>query len=476
MIATNFIDDEVTEISAVDLFCGAGGASAGLIAACDELGYRLNLTAINHWDVAIATHSLNNPGVTHLCADLDNVNPLKVVPGGYLDLLIAAPECTHHSNARGGKPMDEQSRAGADFVVRWANKLYIENILVENVKEFMTWGPLDQNKRPIERLRGQLFLNFIEHLKALDYNVEYRIINAANYGDATTRERLFVKARKTGAGPIVWPEISHSKTGELGFLAKTKKWKPARDIIDWSVKGSSIFDRKKPLKDNTMRRIMKGLEKFGGKPFLSEYHGSTIGNERVRSLDEPLPTQDTSNRFAVCDPYIVMMYGTSNARSIDQPVPTVTAKSNHLYLCEPFVVALNHGKDDSRTYSIDRPMPTITQVDAWGIAQPFLVKYNSTGTAMSLDDPLDTITGKDRFGLVMPMSDGRSALIDILFRMLMPKELAAAMSFPADYQFVGPRDAQVKQIGNAWAILTAKALIRTSIFKHVSQLVGEVAI
>jgi len=463
--------------------------------------------------------------VKHLCANLNNVKPLDVVPSGYLKLLVASPECTHHSNARGGKPMDEQSRAGAEFVTMWAEKIYIENIMIENVKEFLTWGPLDQNRRPIEHLKGQLFLNFIDRLRALDYNVEYRLINAANYGDATTRERLFILARKSGK-KITWPEPTHSKTGELGFLAKTKKWRPAREIIDWDNKGKSIFGRKKPLKENTMRRIMKGLEKFGGQPFIAEYHGAKYeGDYRVRSLNEPLPTQDTSNRYAFCEPfvlgqqsgaaprsvdqpvptiaaagaisliepYIVKMYGSSDACSIDKPLPTVVGGDGHLYLCEPFImslehtkaninprsvndpmptitgtdawalvkpfmVACNHGNDDSRSYSIDKPFPTITGVDALGLAQPFLVNYNSNGGPHSIDEPLDTVTGKDRFGLVMPMADGRKALVDVLFRMLTPKELASAMSFPENYVFNGPRDAQVKQIGNAVAVKTAKAL------------------
>ncbi len=450
-------------IEAVDLFAGAGGTSTGLISACEELGYEVHLTAINHWDTAIATHSKNYPNMKHLCADLNNINPLKVVPGGHLDLLVASPECTHHSNARGGKPMDEQSRAGADFVTMWAEKLYIENILVENVKEFLTWGPLDKEKRPIEKLKGQLFLNFIDHLRALDYSVEYRVINAANYGDATTRERLFILARK-GNKPIEWPEISHTKDGEVGFLAKTKKWRSAREIIDWSVKGNSIFDRKKPLKENTMKRILKGLEKFGGQPFLAEYHGSSYeGGERVKSLQEPMPTVATCNQYAICEPFIITTaWGQTNRsapRSVDQPIPTIVAQNNSLHLCQPYIVKM-YG--NSNASSIDKPLPTV--VGGTGhlyLCEPFLVNYNGTGGAHSVDEPLDTVTGKDRFGLVVQVADEQWAVVDVLFRMLMPKELAAAMSFPTDYQFTGPRDAQVKQIGNAVAVRTAKALIKS---------------
>jgi len=485
-------------IRAVDLFAGAGGTSTGLIQAVADLGFNLELTAINHWDVAIDTHTLNHPGVSHIPHSLYEVNPLEVVPGRYLDLLIASPECTHHSNARGGKPMDEQSRAGAEFVAIWAEKIYIETILIENVKEFLSWGPLDQNQRPIQKYKGQLFLNFIERLRAMDYNVDYRLINAANYGDATTRERLFIIARK-GGKPIVWPEISHSKDGQVGFLGKPK-WRPARDIIDWDLKGKSIFTRKRPLRPNTMRRIFRGLEKFGCAPFLAEYHGQKYqGDDRVRSIDRPLPTVDTSNRFAFIEPFIVMMYGTSNVRSINQPLPTVTAQGEHLYLCEPyivsvggpagqgrnphpvsqplgtiladdhralvepFIISMEHSRRD-RTFPVDRPLPTITGTDAWAVVEPYLIKYNGSGLgAHSIDESLDTITSKDRFGLVIPLADGNRALVDILFRMLTPKELAAAMSFPPDYIFTGTRDNQVKQIGNAVAVRTAKALTKSLI-------------
>lgn len=477
-------------IEAIDLFAGAGGTSTGLIQACKELGYDLHLTAINHWDVAISTHALNHPGVSHLCANLNNVKPQDVVPGGYLDLLVASPECTHHSNAAGGRPKDEQSRAGADFVTMWAEKLYIENILIENVKEFMSWGPLDKDRNPIQKLKGQLFLNFIERLKALDYNVEYRVLNAANYGDATTRERLFILARKAH-NPIKWPEPTHSKAGQIGFLAQTKRWRPAKDIIDWNIKGNSIFDRKKPLSENTMRRIVKGLKKFGGKPFLAEYHGASYaGGERIGSLDAPLPTVATSNQFGLCQPfilgqqscsspravdqpiptiagagaisliqpYIVKMYGKSNAADINQPLPTIVKGDGHLYLCEPFIFSLEHTKTDIKPRSVSDPMPTITGTNAFALAEPFLVKYYSTGGPQSVEEPLDTVTSKDRFGLVVPMADGQHAIVDVLFRMLTPKELAAAMSFPAEYMFKGNRNLQVKQIGNAVPVRTAKAL------------------
>src|SRR5690348_12640820 len=145
------------EIKVADLFCGAGGTSSGLMAAARKLGKRVNLLAINHWDVAIATHSANHPEAKHLCTGIDEVDPRRAVPGGRLNLLLASPECTHHSNARGGKPMSDQRRASAWHIVRWAEALYIDTIIVENVREFRDWGPLGVNSRPIKSKRGEAF-------------------------------------------------------------------------------------------------------------------------------------------------------------------------------------------------------------------------------------------------------------------------------------------------------------------------------
>jgi DNA (cytosine-5)-methyltransferase 1 len=401
-------------IYAADLFCGAGGTSTGLLQAADSLGMDVKLLAVNHWQLAIATHSANHPGVEHRCEDLDNVNPRKAVPGGYLDLLVASPECMSHSRARGGTPKNDQSRATAFHISRWAEALYIENIIIENVPEFTRWGPLGRDGRPIKRLEGETFLAFIRLLEALDYCVEWRVINCADYGDATSRRRLFIMARR-GQRPV-WPEITH---GAHGMYRQYQPYRTAREIIDWSVQGERLSQRSQPLKPSTMRRIERGLQRFCGEAFLVNYHGDKPGAERVQPLDEPLPTVDTSNRYA---------------------------------LVEPYIIALNHGAGDERSYSVDAPMPTITSVDAWGLCQPFIVNYNGTGVAHSIDEPLPAVTGNDRFGLVQPVG------VDVRFRMLQPHELAAAQGFPAGYQFEGSRKERVKQIGNAVPVNTARAL------------------
>ncbi len=511
-------------ISAADLFCGAGGTSTGLVQACEDLELKVDLLAINHWPVAIATHSKNHPWARHLCASLDSVDPRKVVPGGHLDLLVASPECTHHSVARGGRPINDQSRASAWHVLRWAEHLSIDSILIENVREFRNWGPLDSRQRPLKKRRGNTYQAFLSALRSLGYRVEDRVLNAADYGDATTRERLFVIARR-GNRKIRWPEASHVRERDL-FNADRAPWRAAREIIDWSQTSKSIFNRKRPLAPSTIERIASGLKRFGGaaaepflvmlygtgkaasidkplptvtangqhialcepfvlgrqgggaprrrplpavattgapgvEPFLVRFNGGRGGRTRVHGVDRPMPTQDTANRYGLVEPFIISAGGPEGqgrrARSVKEPLPTILAE-DHKALVEPYIVPLNHGKGDRRAYRTDRPMPTVTTLDAWGLVEPYLVKYYGTAKhAQSVREPLDTVTAKDRFALVEP---GATTFgLDIRFRMLRPHELARSMSFD-DYAFTGNREEQVRQIGNAVPVRTAKALCR----------------
>ena len=196
-------------LNACDLFCGGGGSSTGLTRACRDLGLKLKLTAINHWQTAIATHSKNHPEATHLCESLDNLNPRRVIPSGRLDLLLASPECIHFSNARGDVPMNDQCRASAWHIVRWAEALDIKSILIENVREFQKWGPLNAKGRPIKSRQGETFQAFLNALRSLGYAVDYGEFVAASSGDPTTRRRLFIQAQK-GRRKVVWPEPTHA--------------------------------------------------------------------------------------------------------------------------------------------------------------------------------------------------------------------------------------------------------------------------
>lgn len=406
-------------IKAADLFCGAGGTSTALTLACQQMGARLDLLAINHWDIAIATHRINHPDGRHLCETLDAVNPRHVVPDGHLHLLMASPECTHHSNARGGRPMSDQSRASAWHVLRWAEALRIDHILIENVREFRNWGPIGTNGRPLKTKRGETYRAFLAALRSLGYQVEDRLLNAADFGDPTTRTRLFIMARR-GTRPIRWPTPTHAPEGGASGL---RKWKPAREIIDWSLEGHSIFHRSHPLAPATLARIEAGLLKFGG-------HAA--------------------------EPFIVVLRRHGDARSIDKPLPAITASGQHFGLCEPFVLGQ---QSCSAPRSLNQPLPTIATAGAIGLVEPFVepfvTKYYGTGQAKPVSEPLDTITTKDRFALVT--MDGQEAQLDIRFRMLQPHELARAMSFDDRYVFTGTREQQIKQVGNAVPVRLAQA-------------------
>lgn len=422
-------------IQVVDMFCGAGGTSTGLYAAADELGIGVNLLAINHWKIAIATHSVNHNHARHLCETLDSVDPRKIVLGGRLHLMVASPECTHHSNARGGKPMSDQSRASAWHVLRWAEALRVDNIIVENVREFMSWGPLGANGRPLKNRKGETFQAFLTALRSLGYTVEHRILNAADYGDPTTRERLFVLARR-GNKPVRWPEPTHTRTPSAELFGQIQPWRAAREIIDWTIPGQSIFERKRPLADNTMRRIVAGLEKFGGpelEPFLIVLRGHNAG----RSLSRPMPAVTGHGAGAVVQPMLVQYYGNGQTTPTSAPLPTVTSK-DHFALVEPFVVNISHSK--------------------------------SAGTTRSVNKPLPTVVTTEEFALCAPQINGQR--LDIRFRMLQPHELAAAQGFPKGYKFTGTREQQVKQIGNAVPTNLARALCRAMLSDYAPASAG----
>jgi DNA (cytosine-5)-methyltransferase 1 len=460
-------------IKAADLFCGAGGTSTGLKQACDDLGITVELTAINHWKVAIDTHTKNHPAARHLCTSIDNINPRSLFNEGGLHLLWASPECMHHSCARGGKPINDQSRATAWCILRWADALCPPVILVENVPEFADWAPLDGRGRPIKRLKGKTFLAWVQALESLGYRVGWRVLCAADYGDPTTRRRLFVQAVR-GRRKIVWPDPTHAREIELDLLNDLKPWRPAREIIDWSIQGTSIYDRKKPLSEKTLRRIMVGLKRYGLRPFIVP--GKGRDEQRLNSSDEPVPTVTAQGHIDLATPFLVRMKGTSTASSIDAPLPTVEAGSVKHYLAEPYLVQVAHGENgpsDGRIRSVSDPLPTICgNRGNWAVCEPFIVKFNGAGSARSCAEPLDTITTKDRFGLAMPgiVIDGVEYRVDVRFRMLQPHELAAAQGFPKTYVFTGTKTHQVRQIGNAVPCGLAKAIVITVLTQRSSAL------
>lgn len=508
------------QITAVDLFAGAGGTSTGLSLACKRLAKTPALTAINHWEKAIETHAQNHPWAKHINADLEDLNPTEIIKSGKVDILVASPECTFFSRARGGKPILDQKRTPAWHILKWLEVLDVDSLLVENVPEFQHWGPLNKQLRPIKKRKGETFNAWIRKIKNLGYNVDYRVLNSADYGDATTRRRLFVIAKK-GNQPLCWPEASRSKTG-MG----NKKWRGAKEVIDWSLTGESIFTRKKPLCPNTIKRIIEGLNKFCTddlKPFLIMMENGPHYNH-TRSIEDPLPTITTAKGGSMGVVNFLLpnegIYRGNTPKSTDDPMPTITQRGGGS-LIRTFIIPKETGKSkgieepigaittrgggslvetfiipnfgrkknqkprihkvsdplptvtsrgagnliqafilsqDGRgaARSVEEPMPTILTAGAHQIIQPFLSTYYKNGSTTSVEDPTPTITTHDRIGLVQPIINGQ--MLDIRFRMLTPKELAAAMGFPNSYVFKGNRTEIVKQIGNAVAVNMAKAL------------------
>lgn len=387
-----------------DLFCGAGGTSTGLAMACKELGRAVELLAINHWGRAIETHKKNHPWARHLCASLETLDPRKVVPGGRLDLLVASPECTHHSVARGGRPMNDQSRASAFRVLEWCDKLDVSNVLIENVPEFENWGPIGVNGRPLKSKRGETFRNWVTMLEGMNYKVDRRILNSADYGGATTRRRLFVIARKRTGG-ISWPQPTHSKDGGKGgrLFGELKPWRAAREIIDWDIQGESIFTRKRPLARTTLERIAAGLKKFCGdaaEPFLVILRRHMDG----KSIDEPIPCLTANGQhigIAIPKAFILGQQSNSAPRATeDSPIPTV-ATAGKIALIEPkaFITVLNANNVPK---SPDQPLPTVTGGNRFFLTEPVVLGQQSGGAPRSAGQPIPTITTDGAIAVCMP--------------------------------------------------------------------------
>jgi DNA (cytosine-5)-methyltransferase 1 len=294
-------------------------------------------------------------------------------------------------------------------------------VIIENVPEFLSWGPLDSVGRPIQGQKGKTFRAFISSLRSLGYTVDWQILTAADYGDPTTRRRLFIQAVK-GRKRILWPEITHMDGGDNGY----KPWRPAREIIDWSIPGTSIFDRKRPLADATIHRIARGIEKY-----WKDY----------------------------AEPFLAVLYGTNDVRSLDRPLPTVTTCGSHHALVQPFLTRFHGGRDsEKRNHSLYDPMPTLDTSNRYGLVEPFITNIGQASAknrSRSIDEPLTTIVVKAEHCLIEPFT---KCGLDIRFRMLKNHELKKAQGFPDDYVITGNITEQTKQIGNAVPVNTAKAL------------------
>lgn len=389
------------EINTVDLFCGAGGATTGLELALERLGLRHKGLAINHWRVAVDTMHANHPDVDTKQMSIEEAVPADLVPGGRVDFLWASPSCTHHSRAKGGKPRSNQLRAQPELILTWLDQLFVRRLVVENVPEFVEWGPLTAAGRPIESRKGACFQAWVKALEARYYTVEWRVLNCADYGDATTRRRFFLQAVRKGCGRIVWPEPEYAEDPQPSlFGPPLKKWRGIRECLDLSDTGTSIFNRRKPLAKNTLRRVFVGLRKFCGLDFQMDFLGADGGDEsRLRSTAEPLATQPAGgNRTALVRSFLVRFNRHGDAESIDRPISVVTAGANHHALASAFIVRQNRG-----CFAEDADRPLSSQQASTvhhAVCQPIVLDHFKNGEAKPAGAPVGAQTSHDRFSVV----------------------------------------------------------------------------
>ncbi len=389
------------ELNTVDLFCGAGGATTGLEMALARMGFRHRGIAINHWRVAVDTMRANHPDVDTKQMSIEEAVPADLVPGGVVDFLWASPSCTHHSRAKGGKPRSNQLRAQPELILTWLDQLFVRRLCVENVPEFVEWGPLSAAGRPIESKKGACFRAWIAALEARNYRVEWRILNCADYGDATTRRRFFLQAVRRGCGRIVWPEPEYAENPETDLWGHTpKRWRGIRECLDLSDTGKSIFNRDRPLADNTLRRVFVGLRKYCGMDFQMDFLGADGADEaRLRTLDAPLATQPAGgNRTALVRTFLVRFNRNGDAESIDKPLSTVTASGQHHALCNAFIVRQNRG-----CFAEDANRPLSSQQASTvhhAVCQPVVVDHFRNGEARPTTEPIGSQTTHERYSVV----------------------------------------------------------------------------
>lgn len=417
----------------VDLFCGAGGTSEGVRIA---LGRAPDIAA-NHSDVAIAVHSANHPTTVHYREDVFDVSPRRVCGSRRVGLLIMSPDCRHFSRSKGEAPRDERIRSLAEVAQRWAAEVRPRVIIVENVEEFTTWGPLLESGMPDPERAGETFRQWVAALRARGYEVEWRTLVAADFGAPTSRKRLFVVARCDGQ-PISWPEPTHGP-------GRSEPWRPAADAIDWSRLPGSIFDRARPHAEATLRRIADGVRRYvieSPRPYLvgdaawclvHRGNGERVG-QRPRSMDiaRPLGTVVAGGvKHGLVAAFISKHYGGVVGHGLERPLGTITTKDHHALTTATLAGARDRHEEVRR----------------------FLERY---APATSLfREPFVMVDGE------------RRPIIDIGMRMLMPAELARASSFPAGYDLdlggTVPVTKQTAHVGNAVPPLLAAAIVRANV-------------
>ena len=508
----------------IDLFCGAGGTTTGVEQA--ELNGQVCakvIACVNHDVNAIASHQANHPHTLHFTEDIRTLNlsnlithlrRMKAKYPAALVVLWASLECTNFSKAKGGLPRDADSRTLADHLFRYIEEIDPDYIQIENVEEFMSWGDMDEKGHPISKLKGRSYIRWTNKVMSYGYNYDWRLLNSADYGAYTSRKRFFGQFAKKGL-PIAFPIPTYSKNGDSGMFQIYKKWKPVREVLDMNDVGQSIFARKKPLCEKTLKRIYAGLIKFvaGGKDaFLVKYNSMNQSGKYVApGLDEPCPTIACQNRLGVAnvnfmskafsgDPYsknqsidvpagtittkdhhcfVTAYYGNGGNRSVESPCPTLTTKDRLGLISSRFLT--NEYSGGGQLSSIDAPCPAVLTTPKQKVVDCFLMNPQFKSAGGDVDKPCFTLIARmDKMppylvntekGLGIRMFDTDSemtlkikefmamyGIIDIKMRMLNISELKRIMGFPKGYILVGTQAEQKKYIGNAVEVNMSKVL------------------
>jgi DNA (cytosine-5)-methyltransferase 1 len=399
----------------IDNFAGGGGASTGIEAA---LGRSVDV-AINHDAQAVAMHRVNHPGTRHYCQSVWRADPLEVTGGKPVALAWFSPDCKHFSKAKGGKPVEKNIRDLAWVVVMWAKRVRPAVIMLENVEEFQTWGPLTEAGQPCPDRKGETFKHWKRELQRYGYRLDMRELRACDYGGEllpaapTIRKRLFIIARCDGL-PIVWPARTHGPADHPDVIAgKLKPWRVAADIIDWSLPCPSIFDTaeeimakwglraQRPLASATLRRIARGVTKYvlnSPRPFIVRTDmASAAARNGVHDLSEPVRTQTTSGSFAVVSPVIVPNNTNNVPKGGDEPVPTITTGGRNM-LVAPTLVQTGYGERQGQApRALDIEAPIGTQVAGGGkhaVIAAFLAQHNTGVVGHDATEPVSTLTSK----------------------------------------------------------------------------------
>lgn len=508
----------------IDLFCGAGGTSTGVNTArlngeqCAEV-----IACVNHDEKAIASNASNHPDALHFTEDIRTLglSPLikhlqicRAKNPEALTVLWASLECTNFSKAKGGKPRDADSRTLAEHLFRYIEAIDPDYIQIENVEEFMCWGDLDENGRPVSKDRGRLYTRWVNKVKKYGYEFDFRILNAADYGAYTSRKRFFgIFAKKPL--PIVFPKQTHCKSGLSGLFGTIPKWKPVLEVLDFDDKGESIFTRKKPLSEKTLERIYAGLIKFvvgGKKSFIVKYNSmSQRGKYVPPSLDAPCPTIATQGRLALASAAFrsKQFSGAQEDKniSVDEPSGTITTIDHHAFVSAYYSPGYNIScKSPAPTLttrgrlsfvpvcygngfntSCESPAATLTTKDRMSLMQTsFLDMQYGNSKPSSIETAAGTVTTNPKHHLVTAhpylVATGTGGIAieiyetdspmtvkikefmaiynitDITMRMLKIQELKRIMGFHEDYVLIGTQADQKKFIGNAVEVNMSRAL------------------